>query len=145
MAPRLSGKNGKFLKLFFFVSQLFLDLDAKKTTQNVEVCPKASETCLNAFLVECWYNERGLSIGWEGVGYSWLWNCWWVCFLIPETLALVWTQIFQHPRSNSLILTHKWINFLRHLKWAFLKLPLPCWMTFYSLTGRPIFFKSIFS
>ena len=50
MPPRLSGQNCKFLK--FLVAQFFLDLDTKKTTPNVEVCPESLRAMLECFLLE---------------------------------------------------------------------------------------------
>ena len=54
MAPRLSGQNCKFSS-FLCPSIPKRDLDAKKTTPNIEVWPES----LGAML-ECWYIERGL-------------------------------------------------------------------------------------
>ena len=53
MNPRLSGQNCKSLK--FCLSIPKKDLDTKKTTPKVEVCPES----LGAML-EYWYIERGL-------------------------------------------------------------------------------------
>ena len=54
MAPRVTGQNCKFLSLFCLLIPK-RDLDTKKTTPDIEVCPES----LGAML-EYWYTERGL-------------------------------------------------------------------------------------